>query len=518
MGSECSVSAASARAREAVDGISGATPSICGRFNHNSCAFEPRARVQQRDAPKKIDWNEANAPEHWTYPQSSFDGSYSHSAGKDVELREIKNDKDKDGIQGGLKTLKNSKEKYEGMFYQTDMINWPVDQQVYTLVKRTGSGFKVTSSSGPFTFVQSQFATLRKDVSSKPDEHTDTVLAAYLGQRLGTPVCPGRAQGVGDVPGLKIIGDADPGDIDQGQVGDCWFLSAVSSLAEFDGAIHKLFRKTNFQNMPSNDWNLYTITLYDLGAWKEVDIVIDERLCTDHSGTLLGAKPSADGELWVCYLEKAFAVLCGGWDKIKGGNSDHAWRILTGCAHVYTILREQDGWGCYRSGTKDAKTGKWDPLQNSPKDCSSTLSPIDWPQVGGGGSMRERLEDNDLFERLFHWDEHNFMLAAGTKSGSDQHTTDGIVDGHAYAMLKVVANVADSGINMVQMRNPWGHEEFKNGAWVDDGHGWDKHPEIKQQLKPAVADDGIFWMDQREFFAHFKTFYLCAMDMTEFIS
>ena len=26
--------------------------------------------------------------------------------------------------------------------------------------------------------------------------------------------------------------------------GDCWLLSAISSMAEFDGAVHKMFEKT----------------------------------------------------------------------------------------------------------------------------------------------------------------------------------------------------------------------------------------------------------------------------------
>ena len=53
---------------------------------------------------------------------------------------------------------------------------------------------------------------------------------------------------------------------------------------------------------------------------KEVDIVIDERLpvVADGSGKLLASRPSADGELWACYLEKAIAVHSGGWDKIHG--------------------------------------------------------------------------------------------------------------------------------------------------------------------------------------------------------
>jgi hypothetical protein len=49
---------------------------------------------------------------------------------------------------------------------------------------------------------------------------------------------------------------------------------------------------------------MYTITLWDMRTWKEVDIQIDERLPVkaDGSGKLLGARLSVDGELWVSYL------------------------------------------------------------------------------------------------------------------------------------------------------------------------------------------------------------------------
>jgi hypothetical protein len=111
--------------------------------------------------------------------------------------------------------------------------------------------------------------------------------------------------------------------------------------------------------------NTYTITLWNLetgGEWEEVDIVIDERLASaadgnaprtpphcilthgscaayaarDAAGTgLLGCSPSLDGELWVCYLEKALAIHCGGWDAIDGGFCTHGWRLLTGCREQY---------------------------------------------------------------------------------------------------------------------------------------------------------------------------------------
>ena len=75
---------------------------------------------------------------------------------------------------------------------------------------------------------------------------------------------------------------------------------------------------------------MYTVTLWDLSSWKEVDIKIDERLCAAPEGSgqlqLLASKPSEDGELWVCYLEKALAIHCGGWDKLEGkGGTVHCY-------------------------------------------------------------------------------------------------------------------------------------------------------------------------------------------------
>ena len=68
--------------------------------------------------------------------------------------------------------------------------------------------------------------------------------------------------------------------------------------------------------------NKYIVTLWDLPTWKEVDIIIDERLPIQlkNSECLLGAKPSRDGKLWVPYLEKAIACHCGGYDKLVGAS------------------------------------------------------------------------------------------------------------------------------------------------------------------------------------------------------
>lgn len=463
----------------------------------------PRVKVPVRTEPKLIDFS-SSIEGKWSFPEVTFSGSYAYAASKQPQIEEV------DGtIEEGKEKLESDKETYEGMFYQTNMVDWPEGQQKYSLVRRTGSGFQPKGQGG-FTFVRSKYTKLEEEdeIEVEPDDYTDSVLSVYKGQRLGRPVCPGRGQGCADIPDLKIIGVIDPSDVSQGGVGNCWFLSALSALAEFDGAIAKLFQHTDWYYAPQNEFNHYTITLYDVESDEPVDIEIDERLCTKaENGDLLASQPSADGELWGCYVEKAFAAHCGGWDKIDGGAPPFAWRILTGCQDVYAIMGDRAGWGCF--GIRD--TGSFGSFQSK-----------DWPEVGGGGDWQDKLDSDGLFRRMCDWESHNFILAAGTKSGSDQNNTDGIQDGHAYSILHIQEDVANTGIDMIQLRNPWGKGEFNRGRWIDDGDGWEEFPEIRDALQPfffsdEVRDDGVFWMDQDEFFKHFTAIYLCAKDMAEFV-
>lgn len=319
------------------------------------------------------------------------------------------------------------------------------------------------------------------------------------------------------MPTIKLMYDADPSDVTQGRVGDCWLLSAISSLAEFDGAIRKIFHKTgpDLLLFPEQVSNMYTVTLHDLPSGELVNLQIDERLSNRADGSgLLGAQPSVSGELWVPYLEKAIAAHCGGWDKIDGGTSTHAWRILTGCQDQYTF--KKDARGVFKAyGAYNPNDERMEDLENSPHDGFSALWPMKWPEVDGhgGGSMKMGLNSDQLFERMCVWEDAGFMMAAGTKVGSDLNDTDGIVDGHAYSILDVENDVGAGKFDMIKVRNPWGSGEMKSGKWDDDGPGWVQHPDVKAALNPVALDDGIFWLEKSEFFEYFPSVYLCAMDM-----
>jgi Calpain family cysteine protease len=221
---------------------------------------------------------------------------------------------------------------YVALMYQTSIAAWPEKEHTYTLVHREGTNGYQPQGVGPEGWMTIMLYEYRRLPPYKGDilpmkfrdKYTDSMThkGRMLHSTSNRPIMPGRGMGVGDAPNLKLFGNVDPSDIHQGSVGDCWLLSGISALAEFDGAVKRLFRKTkNLNRRPLDGPNMYTVTLWDISTWKEVDIEIDERLPVRGGGAggLLASRPSVDGELWACYLEKALAVHCGGWDKITGG-------------------------------------------------------------------------------------------------------------------------------------------------------------------------------------------------------
>ena len=444
-------------------------------------------------------------------------------------------------IQRGIEKFKAHPQLFVAMIFPTELSKYPVNQQQYTLVYRDGTvGIKprsIVRRGGIATFMKHDYQPLPsfrgQDKYGLPKQYRDkyTDKMKYMGKKADCSIrpafLPGRGTGLLDDPTLKLIGEVDPSDIHQGQIGDCWLLSGIASIAEYDGAVERLFRKTkNFASMPFADGrpNLYTITLYDLRTWKEVDIVVDERIPrrSDGRGIFLGAKPTKDGELWVCYLEKAIAAHCGGYDNINGGQCTHAWSLLTGRKEQFIIQKDkkdsQKRFGIYAK--YNPYTKQWSKHENCPANGNLAVWRCPWPRVGGGGM--HNLDNDGLFVQMCIWDDSNYLIGAGTKGKSDVFSTNGMIDNHAYSVLDCRYNVAGTGIDMARVRNPWGHGEISRGAFNKGGSGWKQYPQIKAELDydemVDSEDDGVFWMTKQEFFKHFEVIYLGATDMSAFVN
>ena len=75
-----------------------------------------------------------------------------------------------------------------------------------------------------------------------------------------------------------------------------------------------------------------------------------------------------------------------------------------------------------------------------------------------------------------------------------------VAQGHAYS---VVAIKEIDGFKLVKLRNPWGRFEWK-GNWSDNSPLWRQYPKVAKAVDFAAADDGMFWMDFKDFCQYYK--------------
>lgn len=111
--------------------------------------------------------------------------------------------------------------------------------------------------------------------------------------------------------------DFDPTTIHQGQIGDCWLLSALGVIGTNDPD----FIRTHMIYDPST--HSYNVTLYDDGDPVTVNV--------DASTVANGEKGDGAQANWVSIYEKAMASYSGGsYDDIEGGWPDDAMEMITG--------------------------------------------------------------------------------------------------------------------------------------------------------------------------------------------
>eukprot|EP00830_Metopus_es_P010379 TRINITY_DN19986_c0_g1_i1.p1 TRINITY_DN19986_c0_g1~~TRINITY_DN19986_c0_g1_i1.p1 ORF type:complete len:312 (+),score=45.61 TRINITY_DN19986_c0_g1_i1:2-937(+) len=124
--------------------------------------------------------------------------------------------------------------------------------------------------------------------------------------------------------------------------------------------------------------------------------------------------------------------------------------------------------------------------------------------------ITEDLSQNTapLWEKLIRSYENGFMLGAGTPEhpqGDAYTNQNGIVQGHAYAILKVQEF---QGNKLIQLRNPQGDVGSEwNGDWSDDAPEWT--PAACKALGPENVQDGSLWMNVEGLACQYNYVYIC---------
>ena len=271
---------------------------------------------------------------------------------------------------------------------------------------------------------------------------------------------------------IKGLGLAER--VNQGALGDCWFISAISVLATDPGRIHELFVTDSRALQPGvksaevegengftlDDcvkWGVFNVKFFKDNKW--VSVIVDDLLPTNRDGSPAFAHSSVENELWVSILEKAYAKLHCSYEALVGG-----------LVHV---------------GLVDLSGGAADELDLQKSSVE--------------------VHNGNLFRRLVNFQRSGFLMGCSSHAGSDTDVVNGIVQGHAYSIIEV-QDV--DGNQLLRLRNPWGQTEW-TGDWSDQSPKWTAR--IKAKVNFHNEDDGTFWMCMTDFAREFSQVFICRL-------
>ncbi|XP_043854878.1 calpain-5 [Dromiciops gliroides] len=278
-------------------------------------------------------------------------------------------------------------------------------------------------------------------------------------------------------------------DLHQGQVGNCWFVAACSSLASRESLWQKVIPNWKEQEWdpdnPTSYTGIFHFHFWRFGEW--VDVVIDDRLPTIYN-QLIYCHSNVKNEFWCALIEKAYAKLVGCYEALDGGNTADALVDFTG--------------------------GVTEPIDLTIEDYAS-----------------DEILRNQLFERVLKVHSRGGLISASIKamSESDMETRldCGLVKGHAYAITDVrkirlghglMAYFKSEKLDMIRLRNPWGEKEW-NGPWSDTSEEWQKVSKSeREKLGVTVKDDGEFWMTFEDLCRYFTDLIKCLIVNTSYLS
>lgn len=277
-----------------------------------------------------------------------------------------------------------------------------------------------------------------------------------------------------------FVGDIDPDDVAQGNLGNCYFLAAIAALAT-QGRDGQELEDVLIKDLVVEDCareGLFGIKFYINGMWRVV--IVDDRLpCVKDGPTgewrpIFAQRPSVatgDLELWPMLFEKAWAKLHGSYEATAGGWTDDAMNYLTG-----GVCRTID----FHSEAAEAN------------DCKAEFA--------------------DLVELTDDQGDFPVFLSATLNNDANREEMEqsGLITGHAYSVMEAV--LLQQGERLVCLRNPWGRFEWK-GAYADDSREFaEVRSELRRKVDPELVDgqeDGTFWMDFDDFRTYFWEVGVC---------
>ncbi|CAF1170644.1 unnamed protein product [Rotaria sordida] len=262
-----------------------------------------------------------------------------------------------------------------------------------------------------------------------------------------------------------VFRDPKPNDVLQGALGDCWFITALSVLAEEPEYLMRVLITKQY-----NSEGIYSVRLCKDGEWTQV--VVDDRLpCT--SNKKLAYSQAHRKQLWVPLIEKALAKLNGSYEAIIAGRCCEGLATVTGSPCETLILGRA----------------------NNPDD--------------------KNVDYDRLWSKLLYARSQRFLMCAmccNNFISKEEFEKYGLLNIHAYS-LQDLKQSEDGKHKLVKLRNPWGGTYRWTGDWSDDSHLWSENPDLHVELLNEKRNkrDGVFWMPFTSFVKYFECVDICKL-------
>lgn len=277
-------------------------------------------------------------------------------------------------------------------------------------------------------------------------------------------------------------------DVMQGQLGNCWFVSAMVLTAMRSDLFSTLMCNDVFQEYEKDGVFVFLLHKCTRGYY----IIIDDRVpCLERAnGTAFPAfsRCRNPDEFWVSLLEKAYAKLNSRYINLTNGFIDEGLANLT---------------------NYDPETLKFN---------SETDPDQNWKVLS------ELLNSGSLVGCSLNFQGVKGLTPREVQEKQREALSKGIQYGHAYGILDCRELEVDGETKrFLRIRNPWGKEmqlEWR-GDWSDGDERWT--PELKQHFNAVVGDlrtkldkeemlhdfdakgDNIFIMEINDFIQFFNT-------------
>lgn len=255
-----------------------------------------------------------------------------------------------------------------------------------------------------------------------------------------------------------VFNDPNPTDIEQGLLGNCWFISALAVVAERPDLMEKLIISKTYNHL-----GIYELRLCVDGIWES--IVIDDFFpCHKRTKSMVFAI-GRKNQLWVSLIEKGLAKIYGNYVQLRAGRTVEGLSTLTGAPTLYIDLEEG--------------------ITNSTNASSVNHNGMIWAQL--------------LSSR-----EAGFLM--GCSCGAGKRAPDeaefrrvGLMPKHAYSILDV--REIDNQ-RLLRLRNPWGSFIWL-GEWSWDWPGW--NAQRKSLVGRPWRQSGTFWIPFERFLQYFDS-------------